>query len=648
VVLALLATADACGGNSRSVTVGVRLPPSAVVTDNLDLDPASSLQSVTMHGSELTVALSQAVGRVTLRVQGACPVTIDPAGQRDGSVVTAAPWLDLGGDRGQVGFDAPFQIDVVPGCAEAASGRIEWKQIEGPPLLDWGVDPSGFHAHGRTRPYADVHGAPVAWGISPTSPRTQGRYVLEATWHGAGKPQRATVLITSIARATGVPSLSVNQRVVLGGVGWHVTKGPNGARAQVRAEGDRTTFEPDASGRWVLEDGAGAKLAVRVGRYDRTPLDCGRDECHRSDAEVAASSPMTHALQKHIEAPDEARPDVSCMLDCHVEGQRGLKDGGFLDLESQLGQSPSSLPHAWDELPRSLRRVGGVGCAGCHGPAAIPERDVREAILSADVCAACHDAPPSYVHVEQWRGSRMARSDVQSATRDRPTCARCHTTSGFLESIGVWKPSDIHSDPAGIACAACHAPHGPHDGDALVRRVALPAGFDPNSEGQRASALCIGCHSPGRSETIPSASAAILWRGGVGAPSSPHAAVPGGCLGCHGGERSPTNHSFHVQSSYCKGCHPGATPEEHADEDGKRVHERALLLWGQLARRVGLSAAQTDPIHAREVVLKAGTSPSLIQALYDVALVVEDPAAGIHNAPYARELLDEAARALTF
>jgi len=38
----------------------------------------------------------------------------------------------------------------------------------------------------------------------------------------------------------------------------------------------------------------------------------------------------------------------------------------------------------------------------------------------------------------------------------------------------------------------------------------------------------------------------------------------------------------------------------------------------------------------------------LIQALYDVALVVEDPAAGIHNAPYARELLDEAARALTF
>ena len=38
---------------------------------------------------------------------------------------------------------------------------------------------------------------------------------------------------------------------------------------------------------------------------------------------------------------------------------------------------------SWDDLPRSLRRAGGVGCLSCHGPGAIPEESSRWAILRA-------------------------------------------------------------------------------------------------------------------------------------------------------------------------------------------------------------------------------------------------------------------------
>ena len=658
----------ACGDDDAgpSVTLTVRLPAGTVVDPHkVRFEPASAVRSAVARNGELALVADGRAERLTVRAPGVCPVTFS---RTTGAVLEARPWFDLGPDRGQIGYDKPFSIDVAVGCpeAQAKKAHLEWKQVEGPPLLEWRVDADGLRVHARTRPFADVHEETSRWGIVPVSPRTQGRYALEASWRVDGATVARSVVVTSIARATGVPSLAVGQRVMLAGDGWHVRLSPPGARARVGSDerSPRATFEADVAGHWILEDGSGAVLGLRAGRYDGTPLGCGTSECHHDEDVSSADNAMTHALERQLSLPDATRPDVSCMLDCHVVGERGIHDGGFLDRATEQRWSGADRP-SWQELPRTLRRLGSVGCTGCHGPGAIPERTASRAVLRVDVCATCHDDPPRYTHVAEWQASRMARSDVAPATRATFACARCHTTSKFLAaqgSHGMRFPDDddLHAEPAGIGCAACHASHELHmarqgAARALLRNVPLPDELEADGGAERygASAVCIACHAPVPGEKVPSASAAAIWAGRVaialpsaaGAPSpAPHGQVP--CVACHGGEVK-TDHSFRADHGSCTRCHAGgAPPEDRADEHGRTVRQRALALWAELRVRLELPAEGAGPAHASSLeaamTTASGSSPALARALYEVALVVEDPAAGVHNAPFARQMLDDA------
>src|SRR5262249_43388424 len=157
--------------------------------------------------------------------------------------------------------------------------------------------------------------------------------------------------------------------------------------AQVHAAGALSEFTPDAHGRWVLEQGE-RTLVVQALWHDKTPYDCGRSECHAAIAETTSQSAMSFALQRSLDEPHA--PAVGCMLDSHALGERGLRDGGFLDVSAQLGFTWLASTR-WQDLPQALRRLGGVRCTACHGPGALPERDDREMVLRSDVCATCHD-----------------------------------------------------------------------------------------------------------------------------------------------------------------------------------------------------------------------------------------------------------------
>jgi hypothetical protein len=637
----LLLLVVACGQRPHAeVEVVVDLPPE-VAPEEVVISPAASVHaSRVFRDSRLVVLADGELSHVTLRARGLCPTDVPVRASAERA--TAKRWIDLGEDKAQVGYGAPFDVDVTAGCPDAEAGDVTWRQVEGPPLTDLRTDRRGFHLHARTRPLAELRGDPMPWGIVPVSPRTQGRYVLEATWVGDGVPVHETVTITSAARASGVPSIAVGQRVMLGGRGWHVTQAPAHGAAEVRSPDGLTEFEPDAPGRWVLADEAGKTLRVRAGLHDRVPLDCGRGDCHASEA--AAENPMARALTRFFQGG--AFPEAaSCALDCHTVGERGLHDGGFLDVAKSLRFRPVGA--TWDELPRALRRVGGVTCSGCHGPAAIPEPSARASVLSPDVCAMCHDAPPAYTHVEQWRRSRMARASEPAAAREGAACARCHTTAGFLASIGVRKPDTLAPpDPSvGVACAACHAPHSAHTGDKILRAPPAPTTASGRALAERApsSALCAACHAPAPDEAFPSASAALVWLGQAELPGgkelagpSPHAGVEGGCVGCHGGTR-PTEHSFRADPARCTPCHEGGVAE-HPGAGGKTVEQRARDLWTKL----GGAAGKT--LHAGTSTPAAGDRA---RALYEVALVLEDPAAGTHNAPFARRLLDDAEQAVS-
>jgi hypothetical protein len=240
----------------------------------------------------------------------------------------------------------------------------------------------------------------------------------------------------------------------------------------------------------------------------------------------------------------------------------------------------------------------------------------------------------------------MARADADARAARDGECTPCHTTWGFLNDLRRRPPEE--SEPVGIACAACHAAHperatavGATCAGALLRDVSVPAllagAIDARADRSR---VCLVCHTPGPGDRAPAASAAAIWagRGGVdpksGSPidgAAPHAAVPGGCIGCHRTgppelERG-SGHAFHAGSTACGVCHAAG----RADPSLRR---RAEDLW----TRLGGSPSSTP--HAASTRLDRSTTRG--RALWNVALVIEDPAADAHNAPYARRLLDAA------
>jgi predicted CXXCH cytochrome family protein len=282
---------------------------------------------------------------------------------------------------------------------------------------------------------------------------------------------------------------------------------------------------------------------------------------------------MTSVLARGLDGGLGPGYDPGCAAVCHALGEPGLADGGWHDVARELGIS-TAAPGRWAAVPRALRRLGGVGCAACHGPGAIPEASARWSILRAEVCATCHDAPPRYPLVAGWRSSRMARADAAPGARAEG-CRDCHTTAGFLAAAGVrplGAPAPDEVGPIGIACAACHAPHGPH-GARLVR------------EG-----VCARCHP---------AEAAML----VG-PPAPHASVP--CTGCHDG----VGHTFAVRPQACVRCHPSGAPAIDPE-----IATRAAAIPGDHGAGLPADAGQVredrgaaahNPIYARRLLEAAG------------------------------------------
>jgi hypothetical protein len=458
---------------------------------DVEILPADNVRSAKLDvRGVLRIARVDQTRGLSVRAPNACPVSIAP-----GPAAVPLAWkpvLELGGDRTGIGYDTGFTIQVHHNCPEPQRGQVEWSQLQGAPLQLQTRD-DGYVLSAKTARFEDAHPEPIAGGIVAISPRTQGRVVLEASWRG----QTRSLTLTAAARSNGLSSVAVSQPIVLAGTGWQVKTHPPGGHAGLSSFAGLTFFAPDAIGRWTLSHEHDAEpLTIQALTHDATPYDCGRAECHAALSAHTTASPMSHALERPLEAAEDAAA-VGCMLDCHVLGERGLSDGGFRAVAERLDFTWNEHTR-WNDLPRALRRLGGVRCSACHGPGAIPPPEQRSAILQSDVCASCHDAPPRYVHVSQWRSGKMAVADRDPATR-APECAHCHTTAGFLAHNGVRKLSEDESpkpEPVGIACAACHAPHAADSGARLIRgvaQVAEPGGAlfaEPSVE------LCRACHAP--------------------------------------------------------------------------------------------------------------------------------------------------------
>ncbi len=579
----------------------------------------------------LVVDVSQGATRLAIAHPGACPVEAS----LDEREVMLVPFLRAPEGLGQVGYDADFAITIEPGCREAIAGRITWSEPGASAPLELRAQRNGFVVRGHTAPLLLE---PPSRGVVPISQDERALHVLVGRWEGsAHAPRELRVEVASAVRTTGMPSLGAGARVLLAGGPYTLTDRPAESSAALVETIEARTADGapfplaaltlDRDGAFVLASST-STLTLRAGGHATTPLDCGRSECHQAAALGAEANPMTHVLARYLASAMES---PECALACHAVGEPGLPDRGFTHVARELDFDLGTLgARDHDELPRALRRLSGVGCTACHGPGAIPEPGAGWTILRSDVCATCHDAPPRYGHVRALAGAAMSRSDLDPSTRSGG-CARCHTTEGFLASIGARTSTEhVPADATlGISCAACHAPHREGSLASLVR-AALPdatLGSPSPSVARSPSSICIGCHAPG-DQTLPSASASaiVLGRGARSATGTAvHADVDGLCLACHRGEPIEgtlgTSHSFAAGPSACTPCHDAPPPRDPS------IRARAMAL----AAALGVT---TDGAHA------AATIPS--DAAWNVALVLLDPAADVHGPDYARALLDTA------
>ncbi len=528
--------------------------------------------------------------RIEVSGRGICPLRIE-AKAGSWTEAKATPWIQPPPPLDRVGFGRPFTLRLLPGCREAITGRVRWRILRGP-RIPLHPEAHGFRLSGRL-PDASATGAlehAPRWGIVPLTPRTRGEVVLEGTWRGPPPHDgmRLQVVVAATDRANGVPSLAPTQQIWLAGSGWRVLTRPRDARGTVtppRQGLPWSRFEPDRSGSWLLRDETGRPLQIRVGRFEETRLDCGRSGCHQEAVRDAAETAMTASWLRFVERHLEPGEDPRCGLGCHAAGTPGHPDGSLAELATTHGWRLRRGRTAWHALPPLLRRVAGVGCQGCHGPGAIPSEHERWTILRAEVCGSCHDAPPRYGHLIAWRTSRMARADAHEGVT-AASCRGCHTTDGFLERLG--RPS-VHvpppeARPLGIACAACHAPHAPDRSDHLLRRPPLPETLRPLlRSASDAERLCAGCHGGGLEN--PDVPAMPAPSRSMRAPGEPHAAVPGGCTGCHRG--GPTDvelgrgHAFAPDRGVCTNCHRGEEARLQRSETDWKRRRTALLARGR-------------------------------------------------------------------
>ena len=621
--------------DSRVPLADLRFEPQALVTEKRKLSP-TTLQVQLEFGPEHK--------RFVVSGRGVCPQTLDltELALKQNHLLKVTPWLDYGQDRAQVGYDSAFELRVEPGCLEATSGTITWKQVEGRPLLGAREDLKGFLFRAKTPPMSEFKSDPLPWGIVPISAAERGKVVLEATWRGASGPTlQRRVVVAAAARANGIPAIGVGQTVFLGKGEWRVNEAPEGATLGLGKQGEQQTFTSDVLGRWELADAKGQVLSVSARRYDRTRLDCGRATCHTADLAEAESSHMTRTLYRGLEGELGKDFDPRCGIECHAIGEPGVPDGGFMHVAWEMGTDlPQEFgPGSYAEMPRILRNLSGVGCTLCHGPGAVPLLPDRWSILRSEVCAVCHDEPPRYTTVAEWKSGAMAHSDAKPEQREGD-CATCHTAAGYLEALGIAfdgaRKTPEGEGPTGISCAVCHTAHGDDIGLALVRRFPLKA-LDSLVPKTASWGVCLSCHlSEDRSQS--SASNVVLGYGALDLETGaqwPAQPTHEGCTTCHMQNRS--NHSFVAQATVCAPCHAEPpTPDP-------QLRVRALAAWDTLVKR-GVIKDSNSP--HRYATSKNSEGGALHRATWNLSILLSDNAAAVHNGAFARRVLDAVEAAL--
>lgn len=529
-----------------------------------------------------------------------------------------------------------------------------------------------------TRPLLDLVPEPRHPGVVAIPASASEPYVFEVTATRGEETARGLVTVQASYPSTGTRGVAVDTDIVLAGPAaqtdwlwslegraWDPEIAAIMTGADTRFPVVRLLLKDDLVAREAL---SGTEIKLYGGTWDGFEP-CGR--CHEPEQSGWQGSLHATVLDRGLRGLVRGDYREECLA-CHALGwQPGVDNGGFDDVARRIGwRFPTQPGDDAAKLPPELARLAGVGCLSCHGPGRF-----TPARFDTGMCAACHDQPPAYTHVEQWNQSGMARRGVvpdDSPALVRP-CTRCHSTQGFVRWVkGAREPDPpLASELEPMACAACHDPHDARRKHQVrvVDRVTIGAGREVTRAGT--GAVCMACHTLDEAARRPLELAPIAGQADVllgatplleGERAGPHGALRDACIACHRPHRFAANRDCSAPD--CAGCHEAACGDQVRYKTDADLTELVLRL-GTLLARHPLACAGGAPARgltndrerlalagADELPLKGCTPASLpkaAQGLLRAGVLLEtvrlDGSHGAHNPTWTRAAL-EAARVL--
>lgn len=475
---------------------------------------------------------------------------------------------------------------------------------------------------------------------------------------------------------------------------WELVETPAASRAVV-LEPDRclARVRADLTGRYVLaETTSGKRIPFWYGDWVGHE-ECARPECHPNEAATWLGTKHASVFARGLEGGLGADYGPECW-GCHTLGQdTGGRSIGFRRAAEALDWTPpaSPAPGAWGRVPARVKLWANVQCEQCHGPGRFWTG------LTANVCAQCHDAPPRYHLVADWRRSRMSVPPT-GATAARADCATCHSAHGGIARLDGGTAARPKEEPEaqGITCPVCHDPHEVRFPVQLRRFGDVTLGGRTAAAGK--SAVCFACHGAWQGPAdapdgrAPHAPQGFMLLTPAGEAPAPHAAVPDLCVGCHmkrppvaptsrparAGEASRGamgGHTFSLRGSgetldaACRQCHEdvrglavgGGLSARRLAEDTERLRARVQAAAASLGVRgcSGSPAADLVPREGLLVLVDAlgrtledcahvpvalppdPAAASLLRAATLAAVLEKDRSRGAHNLPLAARLVAE-------